>query len=66
MKNFKIQIEENKNKNKCEWKFESDRLHCEDKPANIINGKKYCDYHFSYFEDTNRQFKILEEIEVEI
>jgi hypothetical protein len=66
MKNFKIKIEETKNKNKCEWKFEDDPSYCRVEPKNIVNGKKYCNYHFSYFESVNRQFKILEEIEVEI
>lgn len=66
MKNFKIKIEETKNNDKCEWKYSSGDTSCWVEHEYTVNGKKYCHLHFSFFEDVNRQFKILEEIEVEI
>lgn len=49
----------------CQWMFPNyDRCGTIDPDGGgLVNGKFFCDIHFRSFENIDRQFKILEEIE---
>lgn len=69
MKNFKIKNNGTAEiKSGCQWMYIDYECCGTINPDGgaIINGKFFCDIHFNSFKNIDRQFKILEEIEVEI